>query len=785
MVFKGTPKRKPGQIEEEVKSYGGIINASTGLDSANYHVTVPREYLEKAISLMADITFNPAFDKSEMEKERQVILKEIKLNRDDPTRHVMRDLWQTSYTKHPYRMPVIGYEALFEGLKRDDLIKYHSSHYAADNLLLTVVGDIDRKKVLTQIKSAFGKYPRRRSSATLVPKEPQQNSLRDLKEYTPINLGYIAMGFHTVELSSKDLYALDILGIILGDWDGSRLNKKLVKENELLYAVSSFNYTPKYPGLFIIYGVGDYKKLEKAKGEILNEIKKISADGIEKSELDAAKNMVISGYIDLLETTGGLAKAISQSEFLAGDPAFFEKYVESVKKVDAKAVKSAARKYLNEDNLTISYLYPEYARENPLAEKNPANKTNISKTLLPNGMRLILKEDHRIPKVSLVSVFLGGIRVETKANNGISNLTSAMLLKGTKKRKEDQIKASMESLGGQISSFSGKNSFGISMKFLKENTRQALDMLQDVIQNPTFPKEELKKEKEKILAAIQAEDDDVYSTGFLRLKKMLFENYPYGFRILGEADSLDRITDQDMRNFHQKFCVPNNMVISIVGDFQPQKMRREIEKRFSRMGKIPLHIKAANPAPLSCTKEADFDMKRAQSLALVGFRGAKLKGPDKYRLQVLSSILSGENGRLYQAIRNELGLSYSLGTFSVPGIETGYIISYVATDKAHLKEAKDALIKELKKIKGGAISDKEIDLAKNALIGRQKISLQSYSVLAYKTALDEIYGIGYNAYKDYPQLISSITKKDIIKASKRYVDLDNFAVLTVSGDEND
>jgi len=360
---------------------------------------------------------------------------------------------------------------------------------------------------------------------------------------------------------------------------------------------------------------------------------------------------------------------------------------------------------------------------------------------------------------------------------------ASMLLKGTKNRKEEQIKSAMESRGGGISHFSGKNSFGVSLNFLSEDMHNALDILEDVIKNPSFPEEELKKQKEKLYAGIKAEDDDVYSTGSLKLKRAVFGKYPYGMRVIGEADSIKGITVKDIRQFYKKFSASNNMVISIVGDFEPQTMRPEIKKRFSRIAKSSLKIEVAKPEPLIGIKEVAEEMPREQSLILVGFRGARLKGRDRLYLDALSSVLSGENGRLYQSIRNKLGLSYALGTFSAPGIDTGFFALYAATDKSHLGQARNVLLKELEHVRSGAVSEEEINLAKKALIGRHKIALQSYSALAYKMTLDELYGMGYDAYKDYPESISNITKADVIKASKKYIDLENFAVITISGEE--
>ena len=790
MIFKGDPKRKAGDVEEEIKSYGGAMNASTGLDSTNVYITVPKEYAKNALSLMSDIVFNPALDPKELEKEKEVILKEIRLNRDDPTRRIMRDLWRTAYLEHPYKMPVIGFEDLFMALKREDLIKYHSLRYSPENVILAVVGDVDADEMLTAIKSAFGKYQRKGGPLIAVPEEPKQNSPREITDFAEINLGYLTMGYHTVELSSDDLYALDVLGIILGDWDGSRLNKELVKERELLYAVSASNYTPRYPGLFIIYGIGDYKNLEEAEKEILAEINKIVESGVEPAELEAAKNMVIASYINSFETTHGLAQVISQSQFLAGDANFYKNYVKRVKGLDVRVVREAARKYLNENNITVSRLYPKKFRDEVAegAYHSSAETTGKNqvprKIVLSNGIRLVLLEDARIPKISIVCVFPGGVLAETKENNGISNLASAMLLKGTKKRKESEIKSALESLGGGISHFSGNNSFGVSIETLSENWGVALDILEDVIKNPSFPDEELKKEKEKIYAAIKREDDDIYDTGFLRLKKALFGGYPYGLRAIGEVASVENLKRGDLEEFYKRFSSSGGMIISAVGAFPADKIKEDFEKRFSQLKDTSSGFKAPEAPPFDGIKKINFDMPKEQSLIIAGFRGPAIASEDKYRISILSSILSGQNGRLFEAIRNKLGLSYALGIFQTPGINTGYIASYVATDKQKLDKAKEALLRELEAVRRGDISEKELELAKSALIGSHKMSLEVYQSLAYQMALDELYGLGYAHYKDYPAIIEKITLRDVKEAARKYIDLGNYVVLAISGERD-
>ncbi|MFH1594201.1 MAG: pitrilysin family protein [Candidatus Omnitrophota bacterium] len=800
MVFKGTVKMGPGEIEEKVKSLGGTINASTGLDSASYFITVPSEHFQSALVLIEDILFHPAFDGLELEKEREVILKEIKLNIDDPPRRIMRLLWQESYPEHVYGMPVIGYEDLFKGLTRDDLISYHASRYIPNYIIVAIAGDVDTVAALDSAKELFKNKERSRLPEVGIQSESGQNAMRELAEAANVNLGYLSIGYHTVSLADDDTYALDLLSIIMGDWDGSRLIKRLVKESQIAYSVSTFNYTPKYPGLFINYVVCASEKIEAAKREIFKEIEEVAHNGVEPGELNTAKNIVVSSYIDSLETTGGMARAISQSEFFAGDPYYFKNYVESVRGVDNEAIKRVAKKYLGKKNATIVSLYPKSAgKESALSDTKttlpPGDvggeaRSSVKggapiKKMLPNGIRLILKEDHRIPKISAVCSFLGGVRAETDLNNGISNLTSTMLLKGTTKRQEPQIRPIIECRGGSISAFSGKNTFGISLNFLREDTKETLEILGDVIRGASFPESEIIKEKEKIFALIKSQDDDIYSAIFLKLQQALFSSHPYRLRTIGEVDTVLGLTRENVQEFYGRFCVPGNMVISLVGDFDPEEMEAAITGLFSGWRGNAPEFPGIEEEPLTERKIADFDLPREQSIVAAGFRGTTYANNDRFALDILSSILSGENGRLYESVRNNLGLSYSLGTFSVPGIDPGLVGSYIATDKTHLDEARRVLIGELEKVSGGEVTGEEIDLAKTSLIGRHKIFLQTNASLAYIMALDETYDVGYDSYLNYPSAISAVTRDDIVETAKRYIKLDKSVIVTIAGQGNE
>lgn len=298
MLFKGTADLPVGEVEKHIKSYGGYINAYTSHDTTEVRLIVKSDHLDDALSLLSDFVFNTSFDESEFEKERDVILSEIRMNRDEPSSRVSTLLWETAYLMHPYRYPVIGYEDLFKQIKRDDLVEYHRSKYTPNNCILSIVGDIDEAAVIRSCEKTFGKLPRRAEAQPMSPQEPLQMSARKAEEQIEgLKLSRLVIAFHSTSLADTDLYPLDLLAAALGQGESSRLYNSLVKRKKLAYGVSSYNYTPRDPGLFIISLTLEERNIDAALKEVLSEIKNIKSRALRRSELEKVKRSVLSGYI--------------------------------------------------------------------------------------------------------------------------------------------------------------------------------------------------------------------------------------------------------------------------------------------------------------------------------------------------------------------------------------------------------------------------------------------------------------------------------------------------------
>ncbi|MFH1753028.1 MAG: pitrilysin family protein [Candidatus Omnitrophota bacterium] len=780
MIFKGASKKRPGGIEKEIRAHGGTINGGTSYDYTSFYITIPKENFPLALEALSDSVLNPLMHSRDVGREKNVILKEIRLNKDDPMRLISRLLWNTVFTKHPYRHPVIGYESVFRELSAEDLSKFHSRMYVPNNMVLAIVGDIKYSHALNEVKKSFLPYRRRSLEPKAMPEESPQRSKRTLHIKKDLEMAYFALGYRSVDIFSEDMPALDVLSAILGQGSSSRLNLSLYRKKNLVYSIGAWNYTPKDPGIFIISGMADPEKLEAALGALSEEINIIKKGAIDVEELERVKAMVIAEHVYSLEVLSGQAGELAVNEMTAGEVNFSKDYVKKIAAVVPDRIIEVASKYLNDDSLSLVTIS---SHDGPAAkEKEALKETKIEKITLPNGLRCLLMEKRDTPSVSMLACFEGGLRAETEENAGISNMTSLMMLKGTASRDENEISAIVENMGAGLSYFSGYNTFGLTLDLLSRDIDKGLDIFEDLLLRPAFPENILQREKDTVRALIDSTDDDIYNAGMKAFRESLFKRHPYRFQNIGTTESVEGLSRSDLEAFYKKYIVPNNMVIAIFGDIDKESLRKRLTDDFSRLekGPPPEFTRVVEPDQRGIT-ENTLDLQKEQSLVVLGFKGTTIKNRDRYALQLISAALSGVSGRLSAKLRDRLGLAYAVGSFSIPAVDPGYFASFAATTQKHIETAKKELLEQVKALNTKGLTEEELRTAKSELKGNLLIGLQTNSSLAHHAALDEMYGLGFDNYKKYGEYIDSVTNNEIIGASRRYLKPETFTLTVIKG----
>lgn len=781
MLFKGTALRKPGDIEKEIRSWGGAIDGAVSSDFTSYQLTVPSKELAKALALLKDMLLNASFDPVELVREKDVILKEVRLNRDDPEKRSILSLFFNSYSRHPYRYPPIGYEDALKSLSREDLLKYYNARYIPNNIVIAVAGDANEKEAISLVESEFKDF--RKSDyglSDVCAQEGRQLGKRSVEEDAATTLSYISIGFHSTSILDRDLFAADLLSMILGRGDNSRLNRALVLDKRIAHSASATNFTPADPGLFIISAITYGDNLEASRMAIMEEAARIRQEGVTDKELDAAKKMVLADYILSRETVEEDAKDLCENETLTGNYDFSARYIEGIKKTTPRDIKRAAMRYLNEDDMTEVIIRPKAEKALPdVRVPKAASEGKMEKKTLPNGLTVITRPDTKVPAVSITVAFSGGLSAESRDNNGISDLVSKMLLDGTRDKKGTDITGSIESRGGSISAFSGFDNFGINIVVLKDDLDNALDLVKEIVLDSVLPQDEIAKEKMLAIASIKAQDEDIFQKGVYIFKKALFADHPYAMRYSGEMETVSALKRENLIKFYHDYCVPNNMVISVSGDIDAGKVAQKVEDLFKSASRRDLpKIASTADIPARVNKEA-MKMDKEQALLMVGFKTVGVNDPDRYTLDMIETLLSGISGRLFASIRDKAGLSYALGCTQKLGVKTGFILFYVATTKDKVALAREKLFGEIKLIRDIPVTEEELDFAKKEAINNYKITMQANSVYAFQSALDELRGPGYDNLYKYEDGIRRVTREDIKRVCDKYLDLNAYTEVVI------
>jgi zinc protease len=786
MLFKGTTTRPGSRIDQEVQEAGGYMNAYTSFDRTVFHIDVPNTGARTAIDILCDIMQHASLPPDELTKEMDVIRREMDMNVDDPGRRASRRLFETAYTRSPYRLTVIGYPDIFNELKPDDIRGYYTEKYAPNNVFYVVTGDIQNDEVVAQIREAYAQSKAKAMPPMVLPEEPKQTAAREIVEEAPIELGHLHFAWHIPELRHPDVPALDVLAVLLGSGRSSRLFQQVRERQGLVHHVDAWTYSPGNPGLFGISAIVDADKFTASRDAILAEIEKIKSISVSSNEVQKAVKQFTSATLSTRKTMEGQANDLGGSWLAANNLTFSERYLAAVKRVTHGDVQRVGRQYVTAENRTLYALLPNGTSPKISAAVETNSDQPVKKFELPNGLRLLVKENHRLPFVEFRAAFKGGVLAETTANNGITQLLAKTLLKGTPTRSAEKIATEIESVGGSIDSYGGNNSFGVNAEVLSSDFATGLDLLADVVLNPTFPVNELDREREVQIASISARKDDLLKSASVAMRRGLFGDTGYGLDTLGTEESVGKISTGDLRAFHQKLAVPNNCVLAIYGDVKSGDVRAAVEKAFANWK--PLTRPSATLSPSdgerdgvrgTFPKRVEEFRDKKQAVLVIGFVGTTMDSEDRYALDVLQECCSDLGSRLFLRIREQLGLAYYVGAQNLAGLAPGYFAFYTGTEPAKAAQVETELFKEAELLRTEGLTAEELKRAKAKIIGQKKIARQDLGSLASLTALDELYGLGWQHAELDDAKYEAVTLEQVKVAAQKYLKPDRFVVSIV------
>lgn len=781
-----TEKMKEAQSQQILKTLGNDSNAYTTNDHTCYFITTTSDKWPTALQLLADWTTGADFSREEFAREYQVVQREIEMGDADPARTFYKMTAANRYMVSPAQHPVIGYKPAFQKLTWEDCRTYYKRMYVPDNMVVSIAGDMDLDAAEKLVSQQFGGVPRQRVPAISLPEEPAVLSPRTSIGRADIRIARVQWAFPTVSLYSPDMYPLDVLASILADGESSILVSRLRDELGLVQGISASNYTPAYaPGELGIVAALPPGKIGEAQKALMGELKNIVDKGVTAEQVQTAKTQIASSFIYGNQTAEQQASRNASDYLGSGTIDYSKKYVEEIRKVTPQQIRDAARKYIRMDTLLTTMLLPKNVSESAVArvtDKQSADLTaqETQRTVLPNGMTLLIKRNPASPVVAMNLYVKGGLLAEDDSNNGIGNTMMAMLTRGTKTHSAQQIAEFFDSTAGDIQTASGNNTFGINVTCLKENAAKTFEMFTDIAMNPAFSKEELERVRPRLLQAIDRSREEWFSEGMQFLREAYFKDSPYRRISVGKRDVVAKLTPEDLRkHFETQFEHPDRAVLAIYGDIDP----KQAEQWAQALGKMPkghgeLHLDSQRAPATRVTQHSG----KPSAGILIGFGpGMTVNSPDRDAVTIMQTMLSGYGSPggsiLHETLRGK-GLVYVVTSMNFAGPAKGLYIVAAQGEPKNTDEIIRLIMEKIDEVKAGKFSDEDLKLARNQAITGEQLQNQTVAAQAVSETLDELMGMGYDDHNKEPDRLRAVTREDVIRVAKAYLQAPVITVTT-------
>lgn len=770
MLFKGTERRAGREISATVQAHGGYINAYTTFDRTVYYIDIPAEHTAVAVDLLADATLRSTLPAEEVAKEKDVILREIDMCLDDPDQRLGQALFETAFRTHPYRQPIIGHREVFAANTRESLLAYYRERYVPNNLVVVVVGNFDPAATRAAIAEHFGAAPRRPLAPVLVPDEVPQLARREQHLYEDVQVSRCGLGWQIPGLTHPDMPALDLLAMVLGHGDSSLLWQSIREKARLVHTIDAMTWSPGTSGLFYISFLTDPDKRAAAEAAVQREIGRIATRGISPRALAKAVRQAVTAEVNMRKTMSGQAGRLGAAEVVIGDIDYPRRYFARLMALTPADLRRVLRTYLVPERLTVVSSNP--ANQAPAAgavTTTEAASLDFTEHRLPNGARLLLQPNRRLPNLHLRLAFAGGPLFEPADKRGLTALTATMLTKDTKRRSAEQVAAAIEAVGGTFNDFSGNNSYGLYAEVLPGDAALALDLLAEAALRPAFKPARLEIERESALAGLRESLDDVVTVGRRKLREKFFGAHPFAVESTGDEAGLQRIAPADLRALHTRLAVAGNAVLAVAGDFEAKKLVPQLKAFLARLpkGKIERPVCSADSQP------GDFEttMPRQQAVVFQAFPGPGLLAEDYFTSEVAEELFSGMSAHLFERVREQKSLAYFVRSSRVVGLDRAMFYFFAGTSPERHREVLEEFGLEIARVQSGGVGAEELRRCQTRLKAGKRMAMQTNSARAMQAALNALYGLPVNDWRHYDARIDAVTVDALRDFALRYFQL--------------
>ncbi|MBI5137239.1 MAG: insulinase family protein [Nitrospirae bacterium] len=421
-----------------------------------------------------------------------------------------------------------------------------------------------------------------------------------------------------------------------------------------------------------------------------------------------------------------------------------------------------------------------------LAAPAGAADIRVHRETLPNGLVLQVVARPALPIVTVEMGVRAGASRDPAGKAGTANLAAALLTEGTATRSAAEIAEAIEFVGGSIGAEADRDYATLSLSVLSRDLSMGLHVLADVARHPAFAPDEFERVRKEVAGAIRADEDNPGRVAAKAFDRALFGDHPYARPVEGDTDGIAAITRDDVAAFHATHYVPNNAVLSFVGDVTPDMARALATEVFGDWARRPLAPEPAQAPPeLPDSRLLTIDRPVAQANVVLGHVGITRDNPDFYPVVVMNYILGGGGftSRVVKSVRDDQGLAYSVFTAFDARRQPGTFSAVFQTRNDNANQAIRSVLAELRRIQDAPVTDQELDEAKSYLEGSFPLRLDTNRKTAYLLTFIEMYGLGVDYFDDYLARIRRVTAADVQRVARQYLRPDAMQWVVVADQE--
>lgn len=754
MVFKGTDSFGVGEVAGAIEGVGGDVNAYTSFDETVFYASTPVGGLPTTLRVLGEMLGRARLDPAEWAREREVILEELRGGDDDLHRLVGEAAYALAWPDHPYGRPIIGSHGSVSALDVGGIRAFYEAWYQPGNTRVAVVGPVDVAEVSALVAGCFDSAPRPRRVRGPAPvsRSGRQRTLRRGFDTCVAELGWAVPGH-----GHPDLPALDVACTALGGAASSPLEVRLRLRDRSCLDAGLHAEAEASAGMVVLALHPREGALVPALDAALEELARARAEGVAEEHVGRARAQILADRVFGRQTVDGRAASLVFHAARYGDPEAHLAYDAAVRAVTPADVTRVLRTWLAPGRENRIYHLPEgvpapsrrsaarLAPPPPAAPRAPARSAEPVRHLLPNGVRVLLEPDDS-EVVSFVAAGLGGALLERPERAGHGAAWARAVSRGTTRQRPEDFAAAVEAVGGSFGAVSGRSSQYLRADFTAETGPAGLQLFLDALLSPAFDADEVRAIRAELLEAWEERDDHPHARLGELLWARAFDPHPYGLPSGGTRASLRAVGPARLRALHRAWCVPPNLVISVAGGFEPERVLRALTWALGGLrGAAP-----ALPAPPATDAgprgEATARAGREQAHLALAFPGARVGAPEGAALDLVITVLGGQGGRLFREVREERGLVYDVSASHQEALHPGLAVASLATDPARLPDAEHALRAAIRRIVEEGPDDAEVERARRWLLASVDHDLQTAAARAVALAYGELYGTGWRDY---------------------------------------